>query len=55
MSTAQRTVDPAFSTSAGIKDWLGDPNASDLIDWLQGYGLPCVGHDEPFEWLMRSG
>ncbi len=26
-----------------------------LIDWLQGYDLPAVGHeDEPFLWLLRG-
>lgn len=37
--------------------WLGreDWRPEELIDWLQGYNLPPVGHDdEPFLWLLRG-
>jgi transcriptional regulator with XRE-family HTH domain len=37
--------------------WLWDDKLglSFLIDWLQGRGLPPVGHDEePYQWLLRG-
>lgn len=40
-----------------LGEWLerGDWEPEQLIDWLQGYKLPPVGHDdEPFLWLLRG-
>src|SRR6185503_11521173 len=40
-----------------VARWLGDDQAGPglLVRWLQGYGLPPVGHDEePYLWLLRG-
>jgi len=37
--------------------WLESPGsqATDLVKWLQGRGLPGVGdHDEPYRWFLRA-
>jgi hypothetical protein len=40
-----------------VLPWLADASAriDTLIDWLHGYGLPPVGHDEePYVWILRG-
>lgn len=40
-----------------LGEWLAreDWEPQQLIDWLQGYGLPPFGHDDdPFLWLLRG-
>ncbi|MFM9959866.1 MAG: hypothetical protein ACKV2Q_01420 [Planctomycetaceae bacterium] len=40
-----------------VGNWLdqADWQPRQLLDWLQGYDLPPVGHeDEPFLWLLRG-
>src|SRR5258708_7415004 len=35
--------------------WEEKLEVATLIDWLQGRGLPPVGHDEePYQWLLRG-
>ena len=49
---------PVASLAARIRDWLHDASGAaqdgPLIGWLQGYGLPRVGHDEPYVWLAEA-
>lgn len=39
-----------------LSHWLGRPaNPGEILDWLQGYALPPVGHDdEPYIWMLRG-
>ena len=39
-----------------LAGWLGDPDAplDRLVAWLQGYGLPVGGEEEPYIWLLRG-
>jgi len=40
-----------------VGSWLeqGDWQQQQLIDWLQGFGLPSARYeDEPFQWLLRG-
>jgi hypothetical protein len=40
-----------------LSAWLAreDWKPEQLLDWLQGYGLPPVGHDDdPFLWVLRG-
>jgi hypothetical protein len=40
-----------------LSEWIAreDWEPLQLIDWLQGYGMPAIGHDEePYLWLIRG-
>jgi len=40
-----------------LSEWLAREawDSGQLMEWLQGYGLPPVGHDEePYVWLLRG-
>jgi hypothetical protein len=47
--------DPRGNLQRLLLPWLSHPSTEPLEDWLQGYGLPPVGHDEePYIWLLRG-
>jgi hypothetical protein len=53
--------EPVDSLTARMRKVLGawlarsEWEPQQLLDWLQGYGLPPVGHDEePYVWLLRG-
>src|SRR5207253_9557411 len=52
-----KEIEPVARMQAIVTNWLmkEDWNMSQLMDWLQGYGLPFAGDaDEPYLWLLRG-
>lgn len=48
---------PIEQVRASLRRWADQEgfDLQTLVDWLQGTGLPAVGHDEePFVWLLRG-
>src|SRR2546425_483054 len=51
------TTENGSATRTLVTKWLTKTNwqPGELIDWLQGYDMPPVGHDEePYVWLLRG-
>jgi hypothetical protein len=53
----RRADDPVESFQTTLASWLArdDRSPDELVDLLEGAGLPPVGHDEePYQWLLRA-
>ena len=53
----KQEYDPVQEVNSLLCQWLDQDKyqSQQLVDWLQGYGLPPLGHDDdPFQWLLRG-